>query len=84
MTEIRHIETDPETVIVIADELDHAYQRTDSGDDVVGLLIEDPTLGHFCVALSIDQATDIATNLSGMVANMGQIRAEWDRDHRHE
>jgi hypothetical protein len=42
MTEIRNIEPDPETVIVTAGELDYVYQRADSGDDVLGLLIEDP------------------------------------------
>lgn len=81
MTEIRSIEPDPETVIITPDELDYVYQRTDSGDDVLGLLIDDPLLGSLFVALSTEQATTIATNLGGMVANIDQVRAEWERRH---
>jgi hypothetical protein len=81
MTEIRDIEPDPETAIITPDEIDFIYQKTDSGDDVVGLLIDDPLLGSLFVALSTEQATDIATNLGGMVANIEQVRAEWFRRH---
>jgi hypothetical protein len=82
MTEMRDIEPDPETALIVADELDYVYQRTDSGDDVLGLLIEDPTLGSLFVALSIDQAKDIIVNLGGMVADIDTVRAEWMRRHR--
>jgi len=44
LTEIRHIDPPPHTIIITAGRLDYVYQRIGSGDDVLGLLIEDLTL----------------------------------------
>ena len=84
MTEIRHIEPDPETVIVTADDIDYVYQRTDSGDDVLGLLIDDPILGSLFVALAVEQAADISTRLGGLVATIDDVRAAWEKEHPND
>jgi hypothetical protein len=77
---VEHVDPDDDTLILTADRLQCVYQRTDDGDDLLGVLIDDPVAGSVFLALAPEQAQDIATNLGGMVANLDDVRAKWDQE----
>ena len=79
MTEISYIPEPDDPVLVTPERVQFIYERTNDGDDLIGLLLTDPSLGALFVALAYEQAVEIATNLAAMTTTGGldELRRNW-------
>ena len=68
-----------DTVIVAAADGEYRYSFVVNrdGDDLFGLVLEDAVAGPLCVALSAEQACDVAENLLIMVRDRAALRAQF-------
>ena len=63
------IPADPQTIIVVPRGIKYIYER-DQGDDIIGLLIDDPRLGPILVALSPTASAHVSLTLAQMVGSL--------------
>ncbi|MCB0944266.1 MAG: hypothetical protein KDB49_04245 [Mycobacterium sp.] len=74
------IPADPQTIIVVPRGIKYIYER-DQGDDIIGLLIDDPRLGPILVALSPTASAHVSLTLAQMVGSLDKLRADWHMDN---
>lgn len=74
--------SDNTVIVAMARGFQVTHNLTASGDDIIGIYVEDDQIGEFCLALTVDQAQKVATRLTALLCALPEVRAAKERKHK--
>lgn len=67
--------SDNAVIVAMTSDFQITYHLTDSGDDLIGICVEDEQIGEFAMMLTKEQAQKVATRLTALLCTLPEVRA---------
>ncbi|AKN15686.1 hypothetical protein MHAE_08488 [Mycobacterium haemophilum DSM 44634] len=79
-----NVPSDNAAIVAMARDFQVTYHLTDSGDDLIGVCVEDDEIGEFAMMLTKEQAQKVATRLTALLCALPEVRAAKQRRENRE